>query len=240
MFIMMNPYMMGGFDSTYMIYLIIALTIPALAQGFLSSTFNKYRQVRSSSGITGAQVARKILDSNGLYDVTLAEVPGKLSDHYDPRHKAVRLSRDIYQGNSIASLAVAAHECGHAIQDAKAYAPLKFRSAMFPLVNIANKFGYLAIMIGLIAGIMDFATIGVVLIGIVVLFQLVTLPVEFNASTRAVRQLDDLNVFYSPEEKTGARKVLTAAALTYVAGAIVALAELARWVIILNRRNNRR
>jgi len=230
---------MGGFDSTYLIYLLIALTVPMLAQGFLSTTFNKYIQIRSSSGMTGATVARRILDANGLHNVALVEVPGKLSDHYDPRQRTVRLSKAIYQGSSIASIAVAAHECGHAIQHAKAYAPLSFRSAMFPIVNFANKFGYIAIFIGFFADSYNFIALGILLIGIVVLFQLITLPVEFNASTRAMGQLDQLNIIYSSEEKAGARKVLTAAALTYVAGAIVAVAELVRLIMIMNRRNRR-
>ena len=226
------------FDDTYIIYLIIAMTIPMLAQLYLKSTFSKYSQVRASSGMTGAQVARRILDKNGLQNVPIVETPGVLSDHYDPRSRTVRLSRGIYQGTSIASVAVAAHEVGHAIQHETSYAPLKFRSAMFPLVNFANKFGYFAIMIGFFAQLMQFAMFGVILVGIVVLFQLVTLPVEFNASSRAMTQLDELNVFYSSEEKTGARKVLTAAALTYIAGAVVAIAELIRYITLINRNSN--
>ena len=226
------------FDDTYLIYLMIAITIPALAQMFLMSTFGKYSNVRASSGMTGAQVARRILDSNGLQSVPVVETPGSLSDHYDPRSRTVRLSREIFHGTSLAAVAVAAHEVGHAIQHATSYAPLTFRSAMFPIVNIANKFGYLAIMIGFFAEMMNFAMLGIILVGIVVLFQLVTLPVEFNASTRALRQLDELNVFYSTEEKAGAKKVLTAAALTYVAGAVVAIAELVRYIVLMNRRSN--
>ena len=226
------------FDDTYIIYLIIAMTIPMLAQLYLKSTFSKYSQVRASSGMTGAQVARRILDKNGLQNVPIVETPGVLSDHYDPRSRTVRLSRGIYQGTSIASVAVAAHEVGHAIQHETSYAPLKFRSAMFPLVNFANKFGYFAIMIGFFAQLMQFAMFGVILVGIVVLFQLVTLPVEFNASSRAMTQLDELNVFYSSEEKTGARKVLTAAALTYIAGAVVAIAELIRYITLINRNSS--
>ena len=168
----------------------------------------------------------------------MTEVGGRLSDHYDPSRKTVRLSRDIYHGTSIAALAVAAHECGHAIQHANAYAPLQFRSAMFPVVNFANKFGYLAILLGFIFGGSSFLLLGIILVGVTVLFQIVTLPVEFNASTRAVAQLSEMNILYGNEEKAGARKVLTAAALTYVAGAVVAIAELLRLIMIFNSRNN--
>lgn len=238
MFLYFSPYMYGGFDSSYLIYLLIALIVPMLAQAKLTSTFNHYSRIRASSGMTGAEVARRILDMNGLHHVHLTEVGGRLSDHYDPTRKTVRLSRDIYHGTSIASVAVAAHECGHAIQHANAYAPLQFRSAMFPLVNIANKVGYFAILLGFMAQSTNFLLLGIIMVGITVLFQLVTLPVEFNASTRAVAQLADLNILYGNEEKAGARKVLTAAALTYVAGAVVAIAELLRLILIFNQRNN--
>lgn len=227
-----------GYHSSYFIYLLIALLVPMLAQAYLSSTFNRYLRVRASSGLTGADVARRILDRNGLTDVHLTEVGGRLSDHYDPSRKTVRLSRDIYYGTSLAALAVAAHECGHAIQHANAYAPLQFRSAMFPVVNFANKFGYLAIVLGCIFGGSQFLLLGIILVGVTVLFQLVTLPVEFNASTRALSQLSEMNILYSGEEKAGARKVLTAAALTYVAGAVVAVVELLRLIMIFNSRQN--
>ena len=227
-----------GSHSSYWIYLLIALLVPMLAQAYLSSTFNQYLRVRASSGLTGADVARRILDRNGLMDVHLTEVGGRLSDHYDPTRKTVRLSHDIYYGTSLAALAVAAHECGHAIQHANAYAPLQFRSAMFPIVNFANKFGYLAILLGFIFGGSQSLLLGIILVGITVLFQLVTLPVEFNASARALNQLSEMNILYSGEEKAGARKVLTAAALTYVAGAVVAVAELLRLIMIFNSRQN--
>lgn len=228
----------GGYNSSYFIYLLIALLVPMLAQGYLSSTFNQYLRVRATSGLTGAEVARRILDRNGLHHVHLTEVGGRLSDHYDPTRKTVRLSHDIYHGTSIAALAVAAHECGHAIQHANAYAPLQFRSAMFPVVNFANKFGYIAILLGFVFGGSSFLLLGIILVGVTVLFQIVTLPVEFNASTRAVAQLADMNILSGPNEKAGARKVLTAAALTYVAGAVVAIVELLRLIMIFNSRNN--
>ena len=227
------------FDDTYIMYLLVAMTIPLLAQLFLKSTFNRYRQVRASSGMTGAQVARRILDRNGLQHVHLTETGGKLTDHYDPRSKSVRLSADIYQGTSVAAVAVAAHECGHAIQHAENYLPLQFRSTLVPVVNIGSRLGYAVILIGFLTEAMGLAAIGIMLIGLIVIFQLITLPVEFNASSRAMEQLREINILHSSEETKGARRVLTAAALTYVAALIVALAQIARWIILLSRRNRR-
>ena len=232
----MYPGMMG-FNTDYLIYMLIALAVPMIAQGWLQSTFSQYSRVRASSGMTGQEVARRILDSNGLHDVHVTEVGGRLSDHYDPSRRVVRLSRDIFHGTSIASVAVAAHECGHAIQHSKAYGPLAIRSAMFPAVNFANKFGYFAIFIGLFMS-QSFLLLGILLVGVTVLFQIVTLPVEFNASTRALGQLSEMHILHSGEEKAGARKVLTAAALTYVAGAIVAIVELLRLVMIFQSRED--
>lgn len=230
----------GGFDQSYVIYLIIAITLPLLAQMYLKSTFANYKQVRNSSGLTGAETARQILDRNGLYKVPVVEVGGRLSDHYDPRDRVVRLSSDIYRGRSVASVAVAAHEVGHAIQHQEAYGPLSFRSTLFPLANIASRFGMYAVFIGLFAEIMGLAMFGILLVGITVLFQLVTLPVEFNASSRAMLQLEQFGILHSREEQAGARKVLSAAAWTYVAGTIVAVAELLRLLFVLNNRNSRR
>ena len=239
----MHPYMIpGGFDTSYLVFLVIAISLPAFAQMKLTSTFNRFLRVRSGSGMTGASVARRILDRNGLHEVQVVETGGRLSDHYDPRRKTVRLSRDIYHGSSVASVAVAAHECGHALQHAQAYAPLQMRTAIVPAVNIANRFGFIAIMIGLmLEGFTQLAWIGVILIGLTVVFQLITLPVEFNASSRAMVQMQEMNVLYTDEETRGARKVLSAAALTYVAATIVALAQLLRFVlIILNNQGRRR
>jgi len=231
----------GGFDQSYVIYLIIAISLPLLAQLFLKSTFAKYKQVRNSSGLTGAETARRILDRNGLYEVPVVEIGGRLSDHYDPRQRVVRLSSDIYRGQSVASVAVAAHEVGHAIQHQEEYGPLVLRGNMFPLVNITNRLGYYAVLFGFILeGMLGLAMLGIVLIGITVLFQLVTLPVEFNASSRAMIQLENLGILRSGEEQEGARKVLSAAAWTYVAGTIVAVAELLRLLFVLNNRSSRR
>ncbi|MCL1948452.1 MAG: zinc metallopeptidase [Turicibacter sp.] len=231
----------GGFDSSYMIYLAIALIVPMLAQMKLKSTFASFKQVRSFSGMTGAQVARRILDGNGLHQVPVVEIGGHLSDHYDPRQRVIRLSGDIYRGQSLASAAVAAHEVGHAIQHEEGYAFLNFRSALFPVVNITSRLGIYAVFIGLMMeGLMGLAMLGVIMVGFTVLFQLVTLPVEFNASSRAMVQLERFGVLRGGDEEAGAKKVLSAAAWTYVAGTVVAVAELVRLIFVLNNRNSRR
>ena len=192
----MYPYgYYGGFypDGT-MLILIPAILFTMYAQFKVSSTTNKYLRVNAHRGYTGQQVARKILDTNGLYDVDIEMVRGHLSDHYDPRRKVVRLSQDIYYGTSITSISVAAHECGHAMQHARGYAPLSIRSSLVPVVNFASNISWLLIALGLFMSRGIFLKIGIILFSASVLFQLVTLPVEFNASSRALVQLDDLGI----------------------------------------------
>ena len=235
-----NPWMFRGMDPRLMVFFMIAILIMIIVQGHLMSTFSRYKKERASSGLTGHEVARRMLDRNGLYDVQIQQAKGKLSDHYDPKSRTVRLSHDIHNGTSVAAAAVAAHEVGHAIQHAEHYAPLKLRSAFVPVVNVANHLGFLAIIIGLFAEMFLVAQIGVVLVSFLFLFQLITLPVEFNASTRAMSGLSDMNILYDHNEKRGARKVLTAAALTYVAALIIALVQLLRWVMIVNNSRGRR
>jgi len=236
-----NPWMWGmQMNSNIFIYIIIAMTIPLMAQGYLMSTFGRYKRARASSGLTGYEVARRMLDSNGLHDVQIQETNGKLSDHYDPKTRTVRLSPDIYNKASVAAVSVAAHEVGHAIQHAQNYVPLKLRSSLVPTVNIANRLGVAAVFAGIILEVFVVAQIGIILIAALFTFQLITLPVEFNASRRAMAGLSEMNILYDHNEKRGARKVLTAAALTYVAALVVALMELLRWVAILNNRRGRR
>ena len=236
-----NPWMWGmHMNNNMLIYLIIAMTIPLMAQGYLMSTFGRYKRARASSGLTGYEVARRMLDRNGLYDVQIQETKGKLSDHYDPKTRTVRLSPDIHNTASVAAVSVAAHEVGHAIQHAQNYVPLKLRSSLVPVVNIANRLGFIAILAGLFLEMFVIAEIGIILIASLFVFQLITLPVEFNASTRAMAGLSEMNILYDHNEKRGARKVLTAAALTYVAALVVALMELLRWIAILNSRRGRR
>jgi uncharacterized protein len=215
---------MGG----YIIYLLILIIVPLWAQSKVKSTYKKYSKVMNENMMTGAQVARKILDDNGLYDVSVEEVNGVLSDHYDPRSKVVRLSSGNFHGYSAAAAAIAAHEVGHAIQDAQSYAFLRFRHSLVPIANLGDKLSFFFIIGGFLLGLMDLVLIGVIFMSFAVLFQLITLPVEFDASNRAMDQLVATGIIRNNEEKQ-TKKVLNAAALTYVAAALVAVAELIRF-----------
>ncbi|WP_028402719.1 zinc metallopeptidase [Ectobacillus panaciterrae] len=215
----------------YLIYFLIILIVPLVAQAKVRSAYSKYSQVYSTSGMTGAQVARRILDANGLYNIAVEETPGYLSDHYDPRTKTVRLSTNNYYGNSVAGTAVAAHEVGHAIQDAKDYSFMRFRHALVPVANLGSNMSWIFIMIGIFARLSNMLLLGIVLMAAGVLFQLITLPVEFDASRRAMKQIDSLGIVDHGEEGS-ARKVLNAAALTYVAAAAVAVFELLRLLLV--------
>ena len=211
----------GGYYGMYydrtMLLLIPAVLLTIYAQYKVSSTTNRFFNVRANRGYNGEETARKILDSNGLFNVRIEMVRGRLSDHYDPRTKVLRLSQDVYSGTSITSVAVAAHECGHAIQHAHGYAPLNIRSSLVPVVNFASNMSWIFIMLGFFTrGI--FLQIGILLFAASVLFQIVTLPVEFNASSRALTQLTSLGIVDDREVRQS-RKVLQAAALTYVAAA---------------------
>lgn len=212
----------------YLIYFALLMIIPLWAQSKVKKTYKKYSQVMNSNMVTGAQVARKILDDNGLYDVSIEEVKGVLSDHYDPRKKVVRLSSDNYHGYSAAAAAIAAHEVGHAIQDAESYAFLRFRHALVPVASLGDKMSFIFIIAGAIMGAMNLVLLGVIFMSFAVLFQIATLPVEFDASNRAMGQLVSSGIIRNSEERQ-TKKVLNAAALTYVAAAIVALAELVRF-----------
>ncbi|KAB2333666.1 zinc metallopeptidase [Bacillus mesophilum] len=215
----------------YLIYFAIIIIIPIWAQFKVKGAYNKYSKVASSSHMTGAEVARRILDANGLYDVSVSEVRGQLTDHYDPRTKAVRLSSGNYHGHSVAAAAIAAHEVGHAIQDAESYSFLRLRHTLVPVANIGSNFSWILIMIGFFAGASGFVLLGILFMAGAVLFQVVTLPVEFNASNRAMDQVVSLGVIRNDEERE-TKKVLNAAALTYVAAAAVAVLELLRLVLI--------
>lgn len=220
----------------YFAFLIPPLIIGFVVQSWLKKTVAAQMQVGVGNGLTGAEIARQILDHNGLQGVPVDTSPGgPLSDHYDPRKKSVHLSEPVYSGRSVASTAIAAHEVGHAIQHEKAYGPFRLRSAMWPAVAFASQAWLFILMIGLFAQITGLMTFAVILFAVVVLFQLVTLPVEFDASRRAMAQLNDLGLVTAGESQ-GARKVLTAAAMTYVAGALAALSQLAYWLLVLNNR----
>ncbi|MDU5491820.1 MAG: zinc metallopeptidase [Clostridium perfringens] len=223
-------------DPTYLI-LIPAILISAWAQFKISSTFNKYSTVRSINGYTGAQVARILLNDAGLQEVEIQQVQGRLSDHYDPRAKVLRLSSDVYGSTSVASIGVAAHEVGHAIQDKESYSALVFRNAIVPVVNFSSSLSWILFFIGILLSYSTLVTIGIILFSVVVLFQLVTLPVEFNASSRALKLLEARGILYD-KEVDGARKVLSAAALTYVAATLMAVLQLVRLIAISNRNSN--
>ncbi len=221
----------------FLIYYLLITIIPIWASMRVNSAYKKYSQIASSSRATGYEVARRILDANGLYDVKVEETRGHLSDHYDPRTKTVRLSSEIYHGYSLAATAVAAHECGHALQDQQEYAFLRFRTALVPLASLGSNASWFLLIIGFILSSLEFILLGIVFMAFAVLFQLVTLPVEFNASSRAMDQVVALGIIRNEEER-GAKKVLSAAALTYVAAAAVALMELLRFILIFMSANN--
>lgn len=222
-------------DPYYLILVLPALLIAGFAQMKVSSTFERYSRVRASKGYTAAQVARMILDDNGLQRIRVEYIRGKLTDHYDPRDGVVRLSESVYESSSIASIGVAAHEVGHAIQHATAYAPLTIRNAIIPVTNIGSRLSVPLILIGFIMGYQPLVTIGIVAFSLVTVFQLITLPVEFNASSRALATLEGEGFLYN-EEVDGARKVLSAAALTYVAALLISVAQLMRLVLLYGNR----
>ena len=219
-----------------MIILLITLIITLGAQGYINLWYSRTKSMKASKSISGKEVARKILDSNGLKHVKVEEQSGTLTDHYDPKNKVVRLSTDIYNNTSLASISVASHECGHAIQDKDGYFFLRLRSSIVPLVNIASTLGYVAIMVGLFAGLLNIFRIGILMECIILLFQLITLPVEFNASDRALKQIMNLGIVTSDEHKY-CRKMLTAAALTYVSAVATALLQIFRLILIARSRD---
>lgn len=224
----------GNLGMDYLI-IFISIGITLLAQVFISTTYSKYKKINTKEKKTGFEVARQILDENGLQDIYVVETGGNLSDHYDPRRKTIRLSKDIFHGTTIAANAVAAHEVGHALQYKDGYTPIKIRNAILPLANFGSKTGYIIILISLFAGITDLLWFGIILIGFMLLFQLITLPVEFNASKRAKIQLRK-DKFLNDGELNGASTMLSAAAMTYVASVLTAILEILRLVLIA--RNN--
>ncbi|MFA6947708.1 MAG: zinc metallopeptidase [Eubacteriales bacterium] len=226
------------FDWTYLVFILPALIIAMMAQANVTSTFAKYKKVLTSRGVTGFEAARRILDSHGLSYVSVSRVDGKLTDHFDPKTNVIRLSADVYDGTSVASVGVAAHEAGHAVQYAEQYAPMKLRSAIIPATNIGSNLAFPLVLLGVVFSYPPIAYIGAALFGVAVLFQLVTLPVEMNASSRALKCLDE-SAMFTADELSGSKKVLTAAALTYVAALFTALASLLRLLVIANRSNRR-
>lgn len=219
------------------IILLPALIIAAWAQYKVSSTYEKYREVRSINGYTGAQTARMLLDSNGLFDVPIEIIGGRLTDHYDPSKRVMRLSEDIFYGTSVASIGIAAHETGHAVQHSERYSPLIMRNSIAPVVNFSSNASWIIIMLGFFLRMSGLIQIGILLFTAVVIFQLITLPVEFNASSRALKMLSSRGILYDEEVK-GAKNVLSAAAMTYVAAALTAIAQLVRLILISDRNRD--
>lgn len=215
----------------------LGLLITAIAQIIVTSNYNKYRIEHTRKNITGASVARQILDKNGLKEVKIEKISGNLTDHYNPKNKTVSLSEDIFDGTSIASISVAAHECGHAIQHKEGYIFLKIRSFLVPFTNFSTKIGYFVVVIGLIFNLLGVAKFGIYLLLVILLFQLVTLPVEFNASSRAKKQLNKLNIV-TEDEDSGVKSMLLAAAFTYVASLVSTLLQILRLALIVFSRND--
>lgn len=225
------------YNITNIILYAVIILIPLIAQIQISVNYKKYKQIDNKNKLSGFEVARKILDANGLGNIYVVETQGDLTDHYDPSRKTVRLSTDIFHGETIAAASVAAHECGHAIQDKVGYLPMKIRSILVPIVNLSSKAAWLVIIIGLFTQYFKVFLVGIGLISLSLVFQLVTLPVEFNASKRAKEELKKLNLLASDEHE-GARKMLWAAAMTYVASVLTSMLEIVRLLIMFNRERN--
>ncbi len=230
------PYYGGfyGFDPTYLLVVMGAL-LSMWASARVNGTFQKYSQVRSRTGMTGAEAARQLLHSQGIYDVTVQAVRGQLTDHYDPRTKTVNLSEPVYASSSVSAIGVAAHECGHAIQDHVGYAPLRLRAAFVPVANLGSTLSWPLILLGLVIGLTPFIQVGIWMFVLALLFQVITLPVEFNASGRAVQLLGQLGILQG-QEVADTRRVLVAAALTYVAAVAASVLQLLRLLILFGGR----
>ncbi|MDR5586943.1 MULTISPECIES: zinc metallopeptidase [Clostridium] len=221
------------FDPT-MIILVPAIIIAFWAQTKVNSAYSKYSKVSAMNGYTGEQIARMMLDEAGLYDIRIELVNTKLGDHYDPSNRVLRLSPEVYRGQTISAAGIAAHEVGHAIQHKEAYKPLIIRNSIVPAVNISSNFSWILFFAGILMGLKSLVTLGIILFSAAVIFQLITLPVEFNASSRALNILKSRNILYGDEVK-GAAKVLDAAAMTYVAAALMAISQLIRLIAISDR-----
>lgn len=227
-------------SQSYLIFMLPAFLLMMAVQWYVKSAYNRWSRVPARSGTTGAQAAQRLAQSGGLYDVRIEGVPGNLSDHYDPRTKRLRLSPGVYQGQSVAALAIAAHELGHALQDHEGYLPLRLRAAMVPAVNIGSYLGWILIMIGIVIQVLELAWVGVAVFSAGAVFALATLPVELNASARAKRLLRDTGLIRGADEERGVNNVLNAAALTYVAALITAVLQLLYWASLVMGMGRRR
>lgn len=228
------PYFYYGIDPLYLYLVLPAIVLSLVAQIKVKSTFSKYS--KSYCNYTGADAAKRVLEQNGVYDVKIERVGGNLTDHYDPKTNIIRLSDAVYDATSISAVGVAAHEAGHAVQYATNYSPIKIRTAIYPVCNIGSQLSMPLLLIGLLFNYTFLMNLGIIFFGVALVFQLVTLPVEFNASRRAIEAIRDSNILLDDSEIKGARKVLSAAALTYIASFLVSLTQLLRFLIIANRR----
>jgi hypothetical protein len=228
------------FDPRYMMFMLPAFLLMMLVQMYVQSAYKKWSQVPARSRMSGAQAAQRLVQTGGLYDVRIEGVAGNLTDHYDPRTKVLRLSRGVHDGSSVASLAIAAHELGHAMQDKEDYLPLRLRGAMVPVVNIGSYLGWILIIIGIFLRMTELSWLGVAVFAGGALFALATLPVELNASSRAKRLLFESGLIVGEDEMQGVNNVLNAAALTYVAALITAILQLLYWVSIVLGMGGRR
>lgn len=223
-----------GFDALYILLIIPAIIIALWAQIRVKTTFSKYSKISCNAG--GADAARRVLESNGVYNVKIERVSGELTDHYDPKTNTIRLSETVFAVNSIAAVGVAAHEAGHAVQYAKGYTPIKLRSAILPLCNIGSNLSVPLILLGLVFSFSFLIDLGIIFFILAIIFQLITLPVEFNASNRAMHAIESNFILTDEIDRKGAKKVLSAAAMTYIAAVIVSLAQLLRFLSISKRR----
>ena len=224
------------FDPVYLILMVPAMILMGLTSAYVRSSYNKWSRVRATSGLTGAQAAQRLISTGNLYGVQVSATAGKLSDHYDPRNKTLFLSQGVYGSPSVAAVAIAAHELGHALQDAEEYGPMRIRSFLVPVVSIGSNLGWILIMLGLVLQQINIAWLGVIAFSGGALFALATLPVDFNASARAKELLYSTGIIQTEEERRGVNTVLNAAALTYVAGLITAVLQLFYYVFLVGGR----
>ena len=230
--------MLFYYDYTYWMMLLPVLLVTLYAQARVSSNFNKYSRIANRRRLTGAQAAEAVLRQHGIYDVRIERVAGNLTDHYDPRTNVIRLSQSVYDSPTIAAVGVAAHEAGHAVQYAVGYGPIRLRSALIPVTQIGSQFGIVLLILGIVMSFEPLFLAGIVLFGATTVFQLVTLPVEYNASHRAIETIEGAHLL-DEDELTGAKKVLSAAALTYVAALLTSLVQLLRFILLFAGRSDR-
>ena len=228
------PYFYYGFDPYYIYLVLPAILLCSVASILVKATFAKFSKMQSS--LSGAEAAQRVLEMHGIHDVKIERVSGNLTDHYDPKANVIRLSSTVYDARTVAAVGVASHEAGHAVQYAKSYLPIKLRAALYPVCNLGSQLSLPLIIIGLALNFLELATVGIIFFAIALAFQLVTLPVEFNASRRAITAIRENHILLDDSQIKGARKVLTAAAFTYITSFLLSLMQLVRFLLLTNRR----